>query len=280
MNTSGNMIRIRRLLVIVFIGLIPLTNARAQSADTALLRKYGVVKIESWLKLPMLPRQKDSCLSEERKMNEQGKVTYIKSNYGCMGWERLDETYFTYNPQGLPLEIKLLSNGNILAVTRYAYDNKNSIIREERYSFEPFDTVIYNYTPVYDKEDRVISERVVSSAANQPSYTRNLTYKKDKLVEIKVTSDSNELLARYNYYYNEAGKLTDETFESLKPEYRYTKDLYDYEDGELIRRTNTGDNTATEFVYYPDGLIYQTLWYNRFGQLERVYYNFYTRQKP
>lgn len=280
MNTSGNMSRILRLFIIVTTCLISAINVRAQSADTALLRKYGVVKIESWLKLPMLPRIKDSCLSEERKLNAQGKVTYIKSNYGCMGWERLDETYFTYNPQGLPLEIKLLSNGNILAVTRYAYDNTNSIIHEERYGFEPLDTVIFTYSPVYDKEDRVISERVVSSSADQPPYTRNLTYKKDKLVEIKVTSDSNELLARYNYYYNDAGKLTDETFESLKPEYRYSKDLYDYEDGELIRHTNTADNTATEFVYYPNGLIYQTLWYNRFGQLERVYYNFYTKQKP
>lgn len=251
------------------------SNAKAQYADTALFRQLNIVKITSWVKLPMMEKQRDSCLSETRILNEFGKVTYVKTNYNCMGWNRIDETIFTYDQNQNPSDIKYLSNNQIVSHTFFKYNNKGYSIYEKRVYFEPADTFILNYEPKYDKKGLLISERVTSNKDEQPPYVRKSSYKEGLISQVDVANDTGEVLAKYNYYYNQDKQLVDETFESLKPKYNYSKELLDYDNGKLIRKTNTADNTATEFIYYKNGLIYKTFWYNRFGGLERLYYNYY-----
>jgi hypothetical protein len=103
-----------------------------------------------------------------------------------------------------------------------------------------------------------------------------MDYQKGLLSKVEVVNDTGAVLAKYNYVYNDQGQITDETFESFVPQYSYSKDLYDYANNALVRHTNTLENTATEFIYAKNGLAAQTHWYNRFGQLERIYFNHYT----
>jgi hypothetical protein len=249
----------------------------AQGNDTALYQQLKVAEMKSWVKFPMMIRQKDSCLSETRQFNEFGKVDYIKSDYNCMGWNRVDETIFKYYPNHLPSEIKTLSNDNIISLTRFNYDDNRNVIREERISFEPSDTLVLTYYPELDRKEKMVKEKIISSnPLKQPSYTRMMDYQKGLLSKVEVVNDTGAVLAKYNYVYNDQGQITDETFESFVPQYSYSKDLYDYANNALVRHTNTLENTATEFIYAKNGLAAQTHWYNRFGQLERIYFNHYT----
>ena len=255
------------------------SQAQAQDADTALFRQLKIVKITSWVKLPMMLKQRDTCLSETRTLNDLGKVTYIKTDYNCMGWNRMDETIFTYDKNQNPAEIKYLSNNQIVSHTFFKYNEKGYSIYEKRVYFEPADTFIMYYDPQYDKKGVLLSERVTSNKLEQPPYLRKSTYKDGLISQVDIVNDTGEVLAKYNYYYNKDKQLVDETFESFKPSYNYSKELLDYQDGKLFRKTNTADNTATEFIYYSNGLIYKTMWYNRFGGLERLYYNYYETKK-
>lgn len=271
------MIKFRHITtLLILISGISVWDVQAQSNDTTLYKNLKVAEMKSFVKFPMMIRQKDSCLSETRLFNTFGKIDYIRSDYNCMGWNRIDETYFKYYPNHLPSEIKLLSNDNIVSITTFTYDENGNVSTEKRISFEPADTLILTYFSEFDKKGKLVKERIVSSQpSKQPSYIRVMDYNKGKLSNVLVVNDTGATLAKYQYVYNEDDKLTDETFESFVPQYSYSKDLYDYKDGVLIRHTNTMDNTATEFFYEKNGLAAQTHWYNRFGQLERIYYNHY-----
>lgn len=260
--------------LLVFISTI---SIHAQNTDTLLYKNLGVQTMNSYVKFMMMERQRDSCLSEERKFNEFGRVTWIKTNYTCMGWNRVDETQFTYNDDQSIREIKIFSNDQIINVVTYDYNHKGQLTKESRVSYEPADTLISLYAQTLDDKQKLIRESIKSNQEDkQPSYTRILHYKDTLLSKVEIVDDTMAILATYTYYYNAQGQPTDITFESLKPSYSYSKELFDYTDRKLSRMTNTADNTATEFIYDQRGLITQTWWYNRFGQLERIYYNHYT----
>lgn len=264
-------------LWMVLMGILFSGSSMAQNNDTALYKQLKVEEMKSWVKFPMMIRQKDSCLSETRRFTEFGKVASIRSDYNCMGWNRVDETEFKYSSNHLPSEIKYLSNDVIVNIIKFTYDDQGNVTQEMRITFEPLDTLILTYIPEFDRKGKMVKEKIVSSnPLKQPSYTRLMDYKKDLLTKVEVVNDTGAVLAKYNYVYNDFGKITDETFESFVPEYSYSKELYDYEQEVLVRHTNTLENTATEFKYAPNGLAAQTHWYNRFGQLERVYFNHYT----
>lgn len=267
-------LRLSILFLLTFMGV---KNSLGQNADTLLYKNLGVESMNSYVKFTMMERQRDSCLSEERKFNTSGRVTWIKTNYGCMGWNRVDETQFVYNEDQSIREIKIFSDDQIVNLISYEYDTKGLLIKESRITFDPIDTLIFTYNQVYDERNKLIKESIRSNQEDkQPSYTRILHYKDTLLSKVEIVNDTMAVLATYSYYYNAQGQSTDITFESLKPTYSYSKELFDYTDGKLSRMTNTADNTATEFIYDKQGLITQTWWYNRFGQLERIYYNHYT----
>ncbi len=264
-----------KIVALVFFLFVMQLSTLAQYADTALFRQNKITKITSWVKLPMMLKQKDSCLSETRLINKFGGVSYIKTDYNCMGWNRIDETMFTYDESQNPIEIKYLSNNQIVSHTFFKYNEKGYSIYEKRIYFDPADTFILFYEPHYDKKGLLVSEKVTSNKIQHQPYTRKPIYKDGLISQVDVINDTGEVLARYNYFYNRDKQLVDETFEGFKPNYTYSKELLDYDNGKLFRKTNTSDNTATEFIYHKNGLIYKTFWYNRFGGLERLYYNYY-----
>jgi hypothetical protein len=249
-------------------------KTNAQEADSALYRKLKISKINSWVKLPTMPRKTDSCKNEVKHLNRQGLITYIKTDYSCFGWSRTDETFITYDEYNRPITYKYLSKDILVSHTSYFYNDHGDIIREIRLFFDPNDTLVMNYTITYDSISRKIREHVVCQGSKgQEPYISTFAYDSTgKIISKTITNEAGEKMASYSYKYNERGQLTSETFESQKPSYSFTQQLFQYdEEGLLKKNINTADNTATEYWFFPNGLVNRLYCYNRFGTMDREY---------
>jgi hypothetical protein len=264
----------RLLVIALFCFLTVGFRSIAQETDTALYRKLKISKIYSWVTLPLMPRKADSCKNEEKHLNRLGLITYSKTNYLCFGWSRSDETFITYDHHNRISTIKYLSKEILVSHTSYFYNDNGDVVREVRLFYDPLDTLEMNYAITYDSAFRKTSELVVSKGSKgQEPYTARYGYDSlGRMTSREIWNDAEKKMATYSFKYNAAGLLTSETFEAILPAYSYNQQLFQYDEkGILKKHVSTADNTATEFLFFPNGLLNRLYRYNRFGQMDREY---------
>ena len=252
-------------------------EAAAQYEDTAVWRTHKVKTVESWVNFLQFENSNDTCLYEVKQVNPLGKLTHLKQNYNCHGWDMIAESTFEYDDLGRLTLISVIQNDNAVSTTKWRYDEFGRVVNEESKYFEPYALVLVTneYYGPPNEPDSMISIRVTNG--DTVVFRSSFEYNNgDQIREDLVDITNDEPVSSHSMQYDNEHRVIRDKFVMMQS---YDEDeitQIEYKNGRISRSSSEINKTAAEFWYSQNGLLKQTFYYNKFETLERKVWHKYT----
>jgi hypothetical protein len=254
------------------------TNVYAQYEDTSSWKLNKVKGVESWVNFLQFENSNDTCLYELKKINEAGKMTFLRQDYKCHGWQMVAETRFEYDVQGRLTLINIIQNDNLMSNTKWWYDEAGRVVKEESKYTEPYALILVSnvYFGPEDSPDSMLSIRVTNG--DTIIYRSHFQYRNGDLAREDVVDITNaQPISSHSMQYDSMHRMIRDKMIMMQSydEDEITNIEYNAE-GWISRSQSEINTTAAEFYYHKNGLVAKTFYYNKFETMERQVWHKYT----
>jgi len=254
--------------------------------DTALFKQLGVKKMWVYVKLPILPKKslKDSCKVEDYEMGKLGNILYENQAVSCYGWTGSSEKIHTYSASNHLVLTKSITEGHTTFI-KFSYNIKSDIVKIVQNSPNEPDSMVTSIKISYNKKGLKIEERTrdVFKSDSNITITKYEYDAADNLKLMSVYTGEMQLIQRKTYEFSpKSRKLLEFSTETKLPSQSFTRGWNLYNFDARVSKTEFSNNTWTEYLYFDNGLLDQTLSYNMEGKLnswKTYYYSYFDGNK-
>ncbi|MBI1306469.1 MAG: hypothetical protein GC181_07635 [Bacteroidetes bacterium] len=257
------------------------SNAIAQNDDSTLYKKLRVSRVESWVHVLAFENSNDTCLIEVKEIDSNGLMTYVKHDFHCYGYDEIAETRLKYNESGWPVNIVNHSNDRVTSISKMEYNEHGQVVKEETTYYEPefvLLILVHQYFGKPQKPDSMITTEIKNGDTTLYRTTYLYNQKSGKQARIDVRDISNgKNISGQVFRYDEKNRLVHDEYVMYQvyDNDEITNITYN-EKNQIVKTKSDINNTAAEFFYQKNGLMFKTLYYNKFEAMDREVWYKYT----